>query len=65
MSKLSGIITTLALLKGSGKLSPVERSAVGCAIQLAYEIERLGITIDTLGKDFYYVTHPSKTKGGR
>jgi hypothetical protein len=62
MNKLSAIITTLSLLKGGGKLSPVERAAVGCAVQILYEVERLEISTDTLSKDFHYVTHPGQTK---
>lgn len=64
MNKLSAVITSLALLKGGQKLSPDERAAVGCAMQILTDVERLGITVEALSKDFYYVTHPGKQKKG-
>ena len=46
MNKLSSIITTLVLLKGSSKLSVDERAAVGCVVAILSDTERLGITIE-------------------
>lgn len=62
MNQLSGIITTLVLLKGSFKLSIDERAAVGCAVQIMSEVERLSISIDVCGKDYFYSTHPENRK---
>ncbi|MFA5321934.1 MAG: hypothetical protein WC373_04615 [Smithella sp.] len=62
MNKLSAIITRLALLKAGPTLSPDERAAVGCAIQVLNDVERLGITVDAYSKDYYHLTHPGKKK---
>jgi len=62
MNQLSAIVTTLVLLKGSSKLSIDERAAVGCAVQIMSEVERLSISIDVCSKDFFYSTHPENKK---
>jgi hypothetical protein len=62
MNQLSGIITTLVLLKGSSRLSIDERAAVGCAVQIMSEVERLSISLDVCSKDFFYSTHPENKK---
>ena len=62
MNKLSAIVTTLVLLKGSSKLSVDERAAVGCAVQILSEVERMGVTAEIASKDFFYSVHPEVKK---
>jgi hypothetical protein len=63
MNKLSDMLTVLISLRGNmARLSVNERAAIGCAIQILNDVERLGVTVDTLSKDFYYATHQRKAK---
>ena len=62
MNQLSGIITTLVLLKGSSKLSIDERAAVGCAVQIMNEVESLSISVDVYSHEYFYATHPEVTR---
>ena len=62
MNQLSGIITTLVLLKGSSKLSIDERAAIGCAVQIMSDVERLSISVDVASKEFFYAIHPEVTR---
>jgi hypothetical protein len=57
MTNLSSIITTLVLLKGGPKVSVDERAAIGCAVQILSEVERLSATADATGKEFFYATN--------
>lgn len=62
MNQLSAITTTLVLLKGSSRLSIDERAAVGCAVQIMSEVERLSTSVDVMSKDFFYAVHPENKK---
>ena len=62
MNKLSTIIVKLVLLRGSSKLSIDERAAVGCAVQILSEVERMGVEVEIASKDFFYSVHPEITK---
>jgi len=62
MTNLSGIITTLVLLKGSSKLSIDERVAVGCAVQIMSDAECLSISVDVYSREYFYATHPEVIK---
>ena len=62
MNKLSTIIVTLVLLRGSSKLSIDERAAVDCAVRILGEVERMGVTAEIVSKDFFYSVHPEVEK---
>jgi len=58
---MTDIIQTLRLLKAEHS-NQQHRAALGCAIQIIVGVVELQTTVDIMGKEFYYATHPTAIK---